>query len=100
MAAGKFQASRFRVRLESDDGDQRVTVVVGMDGLKIMNEAGTMTMRSLDLKHISRWSTVGGGSLVIYTQTPVDLEERQLLLSGDASTIQSLLDTLTCNCMQ
>lgn len=43
---------------------------------------------------------MGSGSLVIYTQTPVDLEERQLLLSGDASTIQSLLDTLTCNCMQ
>jgi hypothetical protein len=54
MAAGKFQSSRFKVRLESDDGDQRVTVVVGMEGLKIMNEAGSMTMRSLDLKHISR----------------------------------------------
>lgn len=56
MAAAKFQSSRFRVRLESDDGDQRVTVVVGIEGLKIMNEGGTMTMRSLDLKHISRWA--------------------------------------------
>lgn len=54
MTSG-FQSSKFKVRLESDDGDQRVTVVVGMDGLKIMNESGTMTMRSLDLKHISRW---------------------------------------------
>ena len=179
--AGQFQSSRFKVRLESDDGDQRVTVVIGVDGLKVMNEAGSMTMRSLDLKHISRWgggrggregdgwvgaaedrgraqaaggagvpharpsrserhgrpgavgpqrtgallasgvrppnanskpnpppspppprrwSTIGGGSLVIYTQTPVDLEERQLLLSGDARTIQNLLDTLTCCCMQ
>jgi len=52
--SGKFQASRFRVRLESDDGDQRVTVVIGIEGLKVMNEQGTMTMRSLDLKHISR----------------------------------------------
>ncbi|KIY98244.1 hypothetical protein MNEG_9719 [Monoraphidium neglectum] len=98
--AGQFQASRFKVRLESDDGEQRVTVVVGMDGLKIMNEAGSMTKRSLDLKHISRWSTIGRDSLVVYTQTPVDLEERQLCLTGDPTTIQSLLDTLTCNCMQ
>lgn len=54
MASAKFQSARFKVKLESDDGEQRVTVVVGMDGLKIMNEAGSLTMRSLDLKHISR----------------------------------------------
>jgi hypothetical protein len=54
----------------------------------------------LDPPSPKRWSTIGSGSLVIYTQTPVDLEERQLLLSGDSHTVQSLLDTLTCNCMQ
>lgn len=96
----KFQSAKFRVRLETDDGEQRVTVVVGVDGLKIMNEPGTLTMRALDLKSITRWSTVGAGTLVVYTQTPVDLEERQLLLSGDAATVQALLDTLTCSCMQ
>lgn len=56
-------------------------------------------MRSYELGHISRWQS-RGSSLVLYTRTPVDVEERQLTLQGDEHTVRSALDTLTCSCMQ
>jgi hypothetical protein len=46
-----------------------------------------------------RWQS-RGRSLVLYTKTPVDVEERQLTLEGDENTVRSCLDTLTCSCMQ
>jgi hypothetical protein len=48
-----------------------------------------------------RWqSQIRGRSLVMYTRTPSDVEERQLTLEGDETTIRNVLDTLTCSCMQ
>lgn len=91
---------KFRVELSHEDGaPERVTVQIGLDGLKVMNREGTRTMRSFDLKHITRWQS-SGGSLILYTRTPVDLEERQVTLQGDSTTIRNCLDTLTCSCMQ
>lgn len=100
MADQFSQKERFRVQLSNSEGStERVTIEIGLNGLKVLNAEGNRTMRSYDLKHISRWQSTGS-SLILYTQTPVDLEERQLTLSGDATTIRNCLDTLTCSCMQ
>ncbi len=95
-----FKSERFRVSLVDADGQSdRVTVQIGLDGLKILNLDGTRTMRSYELQHISRWNH-NSDSLLLYTKTPVDVEERQLTLTADSRTIQNALDTLTCSCMQ
>lgn len=100
--AGDFKgiSEKFRLTLVSyDSPNERVTVQIGMDGLKILNAEGNRTLRSYELGHISRWQT-RGSSLVLYTRTPVDVEERQLTLQGDEHTVRNALDTLTCSCMQ
>ncbi len=101
MGSSDFNAtSKFRVQLVGSDGsNDRVSVTIGLDGLKIMDVASGRTMRSYELGHISRWQS-RGSSLVLYTRTPVDLEERAVTLQGDEHTIRSCLDTLTCSCMQ
>ena len=91
----QFQSSKFRVTLDGD----RVWVQIGLDGLKILSDRDNRTLRSYELPHISRWQS-RGSSLVLYTKTPSDLEERTLTLSGDDMTIRNTLDTLTCSCMQ
>jgi hypothetical protein len=94
-------AEKFRVSMTNSDGhSERVTIQIGLEGLKVLNSDGTRPMRSYELSHISRWQSSGGGSLILYTKTPVDVEERQLTLSGDDHTIRSALDTLTSCCMQ
>jgi hypothetical protein len=101
MSASVFSKTEsFRLDLAHEDAPpERVTVQIGLSGLKVLNREGTRTMRSYDLKHIARWQSTGN-SLILYTRTPVDLEERQVTLSGDSTTIRSCLDTLTCSCMQ
>lgn len=98
---GEFNAtSKFRVSLVQSDGStERVSVAIGLDGLKISDANTGRTMRSYELSHISRWQS-RGSSLVLYTRTPVDLEERSVTLQGDEHTIRNCLDTLTCSCMQ
>ncbi len=99
--AGEFNStSKFRVTLVHSDGDtERVSVQIGLDGLKIIDINSNRTTRSYELGHISRWQS-RGSSLILYTKTPVDVEERQLTLQGDENTIRSALDVLTCSCMQ
>lgn len=100
MAGFKGISERFRVNMMNSEGySERVTVQLGMDGLAIFNAEGTTKKRAYELSHISRWQATGG-TLVLYTRTPVDLEERQLTLTGDEHTIRNVLDTLTCCCMQ
>ena len=41
-----------------------------------------------------------GTSLILFTKSPVDVEDRTVTLQGDEHTIRSVLDTLTCSCMQ
>jgi hypothetical protein len=98
---GDFGAtSKFRVSLTHSDGSsERVSVTIGLDGLKITDANSGRTMRSYELGHISRWQS-RGSSLVLYTKTPVDIEERSVTLQGDDNTIRNCLDTLTCSCMQ
>ncbi len=92
--------SKFRVSWQHADGDtERVVVTIGLDGLKIQSASDSRTLRSYELGHISRWQS-RGASLVLYTKTPSDVEERQLTLTGDDTTIRNALDTLTCSCMQ
>jgi hypothetical protein len=74
-------------------------VQIGLDGLRILSDRDNRTLRSYELNHISRWQS-RGSSLVLYTKTPQDLEERTVTLSGDDHTIRNVLDTLTCSCMQ
>ncbi len=97
MVDFKGVSEKFRVRLV-DSGDNVVTQV-GLDGLFILSSDGLHTLRKFPLNHIARWA-LRGSSLVLYTRTPVDVEERTLTLQGDDRIIRSLLDTLTCCCMQ
>lgn len=101
LRMGDFSAtSKFRVNLVHSDGSsERVSVQIGLDGLKILDANSGRSIRSYELGHISRWQS-RGSSLVLYTRTPVDVEERQLTLQGDDNTIRNTLDTLTCSCMQ
>lgn len=100
MGDFKGISEKFRLTLVSYDGpNERVTVQIGLEGLKILNAEGNRTMRAYELGHISRWQT-RGNNLVLYTKTPVDVEERQLTLQGDDHTVRGALDTLTCACMQ
>ena len=76
---------------------------VGMDGLFLMSPDASRTLRKFPLSHIARWAippSAGGAALVLYTRTPVDVEEVTLTLSGPPPTIRAVLDTLTCCCMQ
>lgn len=97
MAEFKGVSEKFRVRLV-DFGDS-VVCQVGLDGLFILSSDSSRTLRKFPLNHIARWA-LRGSSLVLYTRTPADVEERSLTLQGDERTIRSLLDTLTCCCMQ
>ncbi len=106
FAVGKMAADfkgvseKFYVSLVSDDSNtERVIVNVGMDGLFISTRDSNRTLRKYPLNHISRWA-LRGNSLVLYTKTPVDVEEVTVTLQGDDMTIRSVLDTLTCSCMQ
>lgn len=74
-----------------------------MDGLFLMSPDASRTLRKFPLSHIARWATppsAGGAALVLYTRTPVDVEEVTLTLSGPPPTVRAVLDTLTCCCMQ
>ena len=91
---------RFHVRLVSDsEGTEPVVCQVSLDGLFLLSPDGHRTKRKFPLNHISRWA-LRGSSLVLYTRTPVDVEERTVTLQGDDRVIRSVLDTLTCCCMQ
>ncbi|KAK9810515.1 hypothetical protein WJX72_012038 [[Myrmecia] bisecta] len=101
MAEFKGVSEKFRLSLVSDDGysTERVVVQMGLDGVFILSSDGSRTLRKYPLNHISRWA-LRGDSLVLYTKTPVDVEERTVTLKADETTIRSVLDTLTCSCMQ
>ncbi|KAL4423786.1 hypothetical protein ABPG75_001087 [Micractinium tetrahymenae] len=98
---------RFHVRLLPEEGSgagDRVTVEVGLEGFLIHSMGGSC-LRKYPLHHISRWSMRNGGGggadrLVLYTRSPVDVEDQSVTLQGDEITIRSVLDTLTCSCMQ
>lgn len=91
---------KFRLNFVNNDGHtERVSVQISMDGLKILTIEGGRTIKSYELSHISRWQS-RGSSLVLYTKTTGDIEERQVTFQGDEHTIRSALDTLTCCCMQ
>ncbi|GMH42698.1 hypothetical protein BSKO_10617 [Bryopsis sp. KO-2023] len=101
MDRAGFKPERFRVALQSGDSSQAEPVVVqiGLDGLKILSVDGNRTMRVYSLNNISRW-VMRGTSMLLYTKTPADLEERQVTFKGDNQTVQAMLDTLTSSCMQ
>jgi len=92
----EFKAERFKVTLQNRDTLEResVTVEVSLDGLKILTPDQRRTLRVYSLKNITRWE-LRDTSLILYTKTNVDVEERQVTLNGDHKTCQLLLDTLT-----
>ncbi len=100
MADHMKHVEKFRVsRTTADGGVERVVVQLGLEGLRIMNADGSRLLNSYELSHISRWA-LRGTSLVLFTKTPVDVEERQLTLQADEHTIRNVLDMLTSCCMQ
>lgn len=72
---------------------------MGLEGFNILSSDGVRILRKYPLHHISRWS-MRGTSLILFTKSPVDVEDRTVTLTGDEYTIRSVLDTLTCSCMQ
>lgn len=100
---GDFKAvtEKFYVRLLTDGGygSERVVCQVGLEGLEITAVESGRTLRKYPLNHIARWAAQGT-SLMLYTKTPSDVEERTLTLQADETTIRSLLDTLTSCCLQ
>jgi hypothetical protein len=99
MTTSFSSTERFHVRLVDGYSSDRVVCNIGLDGLRVVAAEGGRTLKSYPLNNISRWSAQET-NLVLYTKTPSDSEERTLTLQGDESTIRSLLDTLTCCCMQ
>lgn len=100
MSANFSSTERFRVTMISSDGaSERVTVQLSLDGLKILTQDGSRTMRSYNLRNVSSWDLMDT-STVIWTKSDVDLEERALTLSGDSTTIRNVVDTLASCCMQ
>ena len=97
----KGVSEKFHVSLLSDEGheSERVVCQIGLDGLFVLSQDAKRTLRKYPLNHISRWA-LRGSSLVLYTKTPVDVEERTVTLQSDDQTIRSALDTLTSCCMQ
>lgn len=102
MAEFKGVSEKFYISVQLDDtsGSEKVVCQIGLDGLFILSADGKRTLRKYPLNHISRWA-LRGNNLVLYTKTPVDVEERTVTLqSSNETTIRSVLDTLTCSCMQ
>ncbi|KAK2080475.1 hypothetical protein QBZ16_000328 [Prototheca wickerhamii] len=91
---------KFNVRLAPEDGGPAEAVVaeVGLEGFNLLSLSGRV-LRKYPLHHISRWS-MRGSSLILFAKSPVDVEDRTIVLSGDEYTIRSVLDTLTSSCMQ
>ena len=94
-------SEKFHLNLLGDDGHStsRVYVQIGLDGLSFLTPDGARTLRKYPLNNISRWA-LRGTKLVLYTKTPGDVEENTVVLQGDEDTTRSVLDTLTCSCMQ
>ena len=94
-------SSKYRLSMDGD----RVTVQIGLDGLKIFDSNSNRTLRSLELGHISRrdrsplnfccnsarafprlnplafrWQC-RGTTLVLFVKTPNEIEERQITLT-------------------
>lgn len=100
MASSFAATEKFKVTLQNSDGSsERVTVQLSLDGLKILNQEGSRTMRSYNLRNVARWDLMDT-STVIWTKTDVDLEERPVTLSSDTTTIRNVVDTLAMCCMQ
>lgn len=96
----KGQAEKFHLTFASDSGSsERVLCEIGLEGVILKTTDGQRTLKKYPLNHISRWA-LRGTSLVLYTKTPVDVEERTVTLQAGDSVIRSVLDTLTCSCMQ
>eukprot|EP00879_Flechtneria_rotunda_P018199 GHRR01019089.1.p2 GENE.GHRR01019089.1~~GHRR01019089.1.p2 ORF type:complete len:141 (+),score=10.04 GHRR01019089.1:71-493(+) len=101
MSSSAFKASeKFRVTMVNSEGpSERVTIQLSLDGLKVLTQDGSRTMRSYNLRNVARWDLMDT-STVIWTKTDVDLEERPLTLSSDPTTIRNVVDTLASCCMQ
>lgn len=99
--SSSFSASeRFQVNMMSESGgSERVTVQLSLEGLKLLSQDGSRTLRSYNLRNVCSWDLMGT-STVIWTKSDVDLEERALTLSGDSTTIRNVVDTLASCCMQ
>ena len=100
-ASFKGVSEKFNVSLVSDEGygTERVVAEIGLDGVFISSRDTQRMLRKYPLNHISRWA-LRDSSLVLYTKTPVDVEEVTVTLQGDDRIVRSALDTLTSCCMQ
>lgn len=91
------------MELQSSDASssgEPVIVQIGLDGLKVFSADGfERSLRVYALSNISRW-VMRGSTMLLYTKTPSDLEEKAVSFAGDSRTVQSMLDTLTSSCMQ
>jgi len=99
MADFSGHSERFHVVVADDSTREEALLELSMEGLKVMNPAGSLTRRKYPLEHITRWSRATD-RLTMFVKTPVDVEEKALTLYGPHPVLSSLLDSLTSFCLQ
>lgn len=92
-------SERFHARLVDDNGSDDVALDLSIDGLKVMDRNARMIKSKYPLDHITRW-TRSADRLTMFVKTPMDIEEKAVSFYAPGSTLSSLLDTLTCFCLQ
>lgn len=98
----KGHTERFRVTvIPSEEAEpESVMVQVGMDGIQLLDEAEKLTRRVYPLETISRWALREPTVLTFWTKSPVDKEECTVRIMGTDTVTRSILDLLTCSCLQ
>ena len=99
MEGFQGHSEKFSARLVDDNEASDVSLELSIDGLKVMDRNGRLTKRKIPLDHITRW-TRSSDKLTMFIKTPIDIEEKAVAFHAPHSTLASLLDTLTCFCLQ
>jgi hypothetical protein len=104
---GPEGSARFKViLLPSEDGGDIAEVVcqVGLDGVRLLDASRRTTLRIYPLERVSRWAVRDPTVLSFWARGGAagtsDEPERCVQLSSDERTTRSLLDVLTCSCLQ
>lgn len=92
-------SEKFRLTIVDENTSEDVLLELSLEGLKVQDRNGRMTRRKVPLDQITRWSKATD-RLTMFVKTPVDIEEKAIAFYGPHSTLTSLLDTLTCYCLQ
>ena len=97
----------FKLSVEREDGEhESATVQVALDGVKVLDAAGSLVKRIYGYDAITCWKLrdYPGVSdrlqLTLWTQSSVDENEKALTLLASGKVLKLVADTMTCNVMQ